>query len=168
MIGKISRQQILAYLAELGQVVCHDETNQETSQARNFLRNQCLPEVRKQLGGAVDGSILRLAQQAQAVDALLLGLCQDCDAAVVSTDPNCLRLDRRELVDRDPLLIARWLIEQWDRQRWPRKDMTQTRWQSICEQLTDLKIEQGVWVLPGAIEFRVDEWRAEFRAQDLE
>ena len=68
---QISKQDLLAYLAERGQDFCVDRTNGDTSLLRNWLRLELLPKIRERVDARLSE---RLAQQAEIMrdeDALL-------------------------------------------------------------------------------------------------
>lgn len=58
------RGQVEQFVQERGLSVCHDETNTDVGFARNFIRHELLPLLRKRLNARADEALLRLAESA--------------------------------------------------------------------------------------------------------
>jgi tRNA(Ile)-lysidine synthase len=61
---KISRREVIEYLAALGQDYRTDSSNAETHWTRNRLRNELLPMLRERFNASVDEALINLAAQA--------------------------------------------------------------------------------------------------------
>lgn len=70
------KSDITDYVRKIGAEFCKDETNDDVSYTRNFIRKEVLPLVTSRFAGACD-AIERLSLSAKADDAYLYGLAND-------------------------------------------------------------------------------------------
>jgi tRNA(Ile)-lysidine synthase len=61
---RLRRSDILAYLAVRKLEFCTDQSNSEVDYARNYIRNNLLPEIRENLNPSVESALLNLAATA--------------------------------------------------------------------------------------------------------
>ena len=80
-----SVEEITQYLRDIGQDYCTDETNQENIYTRNYLRNQLIPEMERELNPNVQDSLCELAEDAAEWSAYLNAQCDEAQKRVVKT-----------------------------------------------------------------------------------
>jgi tRNA(Ile)-lysidine synthase len=68
---RVTRSQVLAYMAAIGQPFRTDESNASDAHTRNRLRNDLLPAARLLVNPRVDEALVRLGNQATAATAVL-------------------------------------------------------------------------------------------------
>lgn len=128
---EISRIEVQAYLAALGQPSRSDSTNLDRRHSRNWMRHELLPLLRTRFP-AVDQSISRVAQlaaeQQRLVDSLAAALL---DRAQPRESPEGVELNIASWTDEAPTLIQAALKLQWERRHWPRQEMGFTQWRRL-------------------------------------
>lgn len=130
----IRRSLIEAYLAEIGQDFRTDATNADTEYTRNWLRHNLLPQLRQQFGDRVDGSLLRLVEQAAEMELTFAELAERLlNQAVLDIQPNSVRLNTRLLTDQPVHLVREVFCVIWRRQGWPRQGMGYSEWNRLAE-----------------------------------
>lgn len=72
----VKKRDIADYILKIGAEFCKDETNEDVTYTRNFIRKEVLPLVTARFAGAYD-AIERLSLSAKADDAYLYGLAKD-------------------------------------------------------------------------------------------
>ena len=128
------RAQLRAYLADLGQPFCRDDSNDDLTRTRNHLRHRLLPELERCYNPQVVPALLRLADMAKetaewlaAESAELLDECleqRQSGRAVLRCPP---------LQGRPPLLVRQLLLLLWHQQAWPQQAMSNSRWRELAE-----------------------------------
>ncbi len=111
------REEIEAYLQDLGQTWCTDRTNLSDAYTRNLLRHQVLPVLQGEVNSAAFRHIAEAALEAQRTEAFLRDMAGSCMQTTVYLTEDPLRsihiqVDRLE--ETDPLLqeyILRMAIE---------------------------------------------------------
>ncbi len=124
----VTRSEVVAYLASLGQSYREDTSNADPRFTRNRLRHELLPLL-KTFNPDVVPALGRLA--GQAADAtrfiegeaikLLVSAERERAGAIVVLDPN-------RFADADPFLTTEVLRTVWEREKWPLGPMTQQHW----------------------------------------
>jgi tRNA(Ile)-lysidine synthase len=149
MLG-VWREEVLDYLAALGQPAQHDPTNAESKQTRNRIRNQLLPLLRRDYNPDVGPSLLRLAAMAGDLDHLVQqAVEQAMQQAVQFVDGDTVAICTSPIASAAPFVVRQLLIAVWHRQGWPERDMDHAQW-TILEQM----ITQGqpnARSLPGGV-----------------
>ena len=105
---QISKQDLLAYLAERGQDFCVDRTNRDPSLLRNWLRLELLPKIRERVDDRLSD---RLSQQAEIMrdeDALLDQLARTKLKDISGVEG----LNRKGLL-AEPVAMQRRLLRLW-------------------------------------------------------
>jgi tRNA(Ile)-lysidine synthase len=136
---ELERQDVLEYLATIGQEHRTDTTNQDTRWTRNRLRHELLPQLREQYNPQVYAAVLRLASQAgeaqQVIARLAATLAERCvDAKLPRIQVDC------EVLEGQPVIVVREVLKfAWRQAGWPEQSMGFEEWQ----QLAVLATEQG-------------------------
>ena len=132
MLG-VHRDELLAYLAELGQPYRNDPSNADRRFTRNRIRHALLPRLREQFNPEVVDALLRLgslAGEAQAViDAQVETLVERC---LVTDGPDLVVLQLGALTGRPPYVVRELLAYVWRRRHWPMQSMGATQWGELA------------------------------------
>ena len=141
----IRRCEVISYLAEIEQDYCVDPTNASSDFARNRIRHELLPLVRREFNRDIDGALCRLSHLAgdaqRVIEKLADELLDRCasqdkklDAVVVNTKP---------LVEVDRHLIRELFIALWRREQWPLQDMGFNEWEMLATIATGESARSG-------------------------
>ncbi len=130
---EVTRAEVLAYLAALGQPYRVDATNAETTLTRNWLRHELLPRVRERYPRA-DEALARLARQAGEWELFLADEVGKLKARVVlRRTTEWVELSTADWEASSPVLLRALLVEVWTEQGWPRGEMSYDRWQELVD-----------------------------------
>lgn len=147
------RETLLSYLAELKQDYRSDSTNKDTSFTRNRIRHEILPELRSQLNPQLDTALLKLAEQSaeaqEAIDAIAAAKLKD--SQVITSTHSSLRLNVTLLRKQPRAIVVAAIMQLWERQRWPRKRMSQEHWRKLADLILGENHRGGV-SCPGPIQ----------------
>lgn len=150
---RVTREQILAYLDELGQPARFDETNQDVRYTRNRIRHDLLPLLARDYNPRVVETLTRLADQAseaaeeetQAAAVLLAEAERPRAGSMVVLDADVLRRASRRLARAALRLV-------WRREGWSLARMGFAEF----ERLADLiHADAGAYDLPGGVHARL-------------
>ena len=153
-----SRAEIEAFLESRGMVWREDETNEDTSYTRNYLRREILPGLKKQVNPSAAENLARFAAscaeterflEAQTEQALKRCLLHAPDSLTGKKDEGGIVLGLEALGKEDPLLQRRILYRCLAESAGRRKDLTAVHvdaMQELCGGETD-----GSLSLPGRV-----------------
>ena len=113
---EVSRGELRAWLASLGQPWMEDETNEDVSNPRNRVRHRVLPELDAAYGGSTRAAIARSADLAREDGQWLDELASARYGALVTTGQDCLQLDVAAL-EAEPAALQRRVLWQAMRAR---------------------------------------------------
>ncbi|MGL4553653.1 MAG: tRNA lysidine(34) synthetase TilS, partial [Gemmataceae bacterium] len=128
----VSRSDVLAYLAEVGQSARHDATNDDTSLTRNRIRHELLPLLARDYNPRVEGVLAGLAAQAEEAFADVAGR-----AAVLlgraerPRDGATVVLDAAALGGASGRVLRGALRRVWRREGWPMGEMGAGHWRGV-------------------------------------
>jgi len=129
---KVGRHEILDYLLELNQDFREDPTNRETIYTRNRLRHELLPLL-GELNPHFGDHLQELTAQAAEAFEFHAGLVNDAiEKAVISREPEQVRLLIADVVSLPAFLRRDLLVELWSRQHWPRQKMGSREWRKLA------------------------------------
>jgi len=121
----VPREATRAFLVALGQDWREDASNADLSRARNFLRHELLPRCASGPYPGATKAILRLGSQAATAAAALASAADHLlDRSAEPRADGSLVLRIRELVGLHPHLLGELFVAIWQRQGWPRQEMT--------------------------------------------
>jgi tRNA(Ile)-lysidine synthase len=106
---EVSRDELRAWLASLGQPWVEDESNADVSNPRNRVRHRVLPELDAAYGGSTRAAIARSAELAREDGQLLDELATGRYRELVTAGHDCLQLDAVALLTEPPALQRRVL-----------------------------------------------------------
>lgn len=158
------REQIEAYLEELGQVFRVDSSNADVKYQRNYLRKALLPELRERFGDSLDQRLLTFSELAEeSVDALRelsadylrrIKLMQDEMAASSGLTglgvSNELWLPTLEKLPCPWPVVHQGLVRVWQERGWPLQAMSRGHWEKLRELLNG-QLDDGYANLPGGL-----------------
>lgn len=149
-LRSFARRQTVEFVTECGIRPREDSTNLETAWTRNWIRLELLPMIRARVNPRVDEAILRLADQAAAVDDWLAELAGEVLAAALIERTPAEVLLSTEAIESVPRVVQREVFRRiWVVQSWPRQQLGHAE----LERLADLAGGKGpsAWDLPGGI-----------------
>jgi tRNA(Ile)-lysidine synthase len=146
---RIHRTHIEDWLGQIGQDYLTDITNADTVRTRSRIRHSVLPALERELGPQVRESLLRVANQADelqaAIEELSQGLLNRC---VDDETTDLVRLSAEVLAGEPRHLVREVFVSLWKRKNWPRRAVDFDDW----DRLARLVKEGGTSTLPGNIE----------------
>lgn len=146
----VERDDVLTYLAKLGQDFRVDTTNTDVRHTRNRLRHELLPLLRDRFNPDVYQSLLRLATQAEETQQLLSSLASDLTEKSVHHSAQGCEIDCAPLAAQPPLLVRELCKTSWTSAGWPLQDMGFNQWHQLAE-LIQSDASAGSINLPAAI-----------------
>ena len=145
---EVTREEISAYLASLGQDHRTDQSNQERGATRNRLRLDLLPQLRAEYNPQMDRALTRLARQVAEVHAALVHVAEQL-WATSRESPNsaaCV-LAWQKLANSPQHVLREMFVLIWQHHGWPRQAMGFDHW----NRLADLVHRGGRLDLPGGV-----------------
>jgi tRNA(Ile)-lysidine synthase len=146
----VQHDDVLAYLARLGQDFCVDATNTDVRHTRNRLRHELLPLLRGRFNPDVHQALLRLATQAEETQQLLSTLTGDLAQKSVRHSAQAFEIDCAPLATQPPLLVRELCKTSWTSAGWPLQDMGFNQWQQLAE-LVQSDASDGPINLPAGV-----------------
>lgn len=140
----LGRQDVLHYLAAIGQDFRIDATNDDLRFTRNRLRHELLPAIRRHINNHFDAAILRLAAHAAESQQLLedsaAQLVSDCVALEFDEDKvtegsrrvSTIRINCQDLGTLPNLLVREVCKTAWKEAGWPLQAMGFDEWQQLA------------------------------------
>jgi tRNA(Ile)-lysidine synthase len=130
----LPREDVRAFLAAEAEAWREDESNADVRHARNFLRHEVLARCVAGPYPAAEAAVVRLGGQVGRLAVALRSAAnhlleiharRHADGTVV------LRTDG--LVGLDPHLLAELFVALWEREGWPRRDMTARHYERLVD-----------------------------------
>ena len=144
----LSRQDVIAYLREIDQPWREDATNRDPRFTRNRIRHELFSLLRS-FNPAIDEVLSRTAAQA---NEMYVGIEQLAGTLLRSAErPRAgavVVLDRTDLAAVVPHVLRELLHLIWQREGWPRGDMTLDHWSRAADVVRG---EAPAWDLPDGI-----------------
>jgi tRNA(Ile)-lysidine synthase len=129
---ELKRQDVLDYLAAIGQEYRTDMTNQDTRWTRNRLRHELLPHLRDRYNPQVDAAVMRLASQAGEVQQVVAGLAARLAERCVDAKLPRIQVDC-EVLEGQPVIVVREVFKfAWRQAGWPEQSMGFEEWQQLA------------------------------------
>lgn len=126
---EVSRLDVRAFLAELGQPYRDDPTNADLSRTRARIRHDLLPRLADDYNPNVAEALVRLGMLAASSNRGARRRLRDLEASVtLPADHDEIRLDRETLAQLPRYLRTEFLRLAWRRAEWPERHMSAERW----------------------------------------
>ena len=117
----VSRQEVRAYLSNLGQVWREDASNLDLARTRARIRHDLLPKLADDYNPAVADALIRLSQVAAEASIMVdRRAWRDLRRLTVSRNESSLTLDRAGLARLDSSRRVALVRHAWQRLGWPR------------------------------------------------
>lgn len=130
----VSRGSVRAGLAAAGEPWCEDETNADVRYARNFLRREIFPRIQAGPFPAATESLVRLGSQAARTAAALASAAGHLLEAHSQRHADGRIIVRTAALGHlDAHLIAEMFVALWNREGWPRRDMTARHYEELAQ-----------------------------------
>jgi tRNA(Ile)-lysidine synthase len=137
----VRRCEVVAYLQDIEQEFCVDPSNASAEFTRNRLRQELLPQLRREFNPDIDGAIGRLAQLAgdaqRVIEKLaeeLLDRCVSCAGSTTNND-GCI-VNTPPLATADRHLVREMFVMLWRRLDWPSQSMGFAEWDLLAAMAT--------------------------------
>jgi tRNA(Ile)-lysidine synthase len=145
------REEVLQYLAAIGQDFRHDSTNSDCRFTRNRIRRELLPSLREQYNTNVDEALANLAQQADEAQRVISELVQELVEQCVRVRPQPqngslsqaspveslsaaeVRIDCGPLRGKPKVIVCEVCRAAWSSAGWPLQSMGFVRWQQLAD-----------------------------------
>lgn len=129
----VRRQQVCAYLRQLGQEFREDSSNRDPRFTRNRIRNVLLPLL-ESFNPRVVEALHRLGEQVAEAEALLEKLGQELLARAEKPRAGAkVILEAAVLEAAEPFVQRRALRSLWRREGWPLAEMDYDAWRRVAE-----------------------------------
>ncbi len=143
------RAEIIELLNEWEQPFCLDDSNNDNSYTRNFLRNEIIPKLADRFGKQFDNSILKLSRQASDQVELLDQLTDQLVRNFEIDSERTVSIDRAKVRELHPLLIRHALNRIWGIAQFPQQGMNREKWMLLSSLITST--EPRSLQLPGNV-----------------
>ncbi len=149
----VRREELRAYLVEIGQTWREDATNAMLDWTRNRIRGELLPRLAREYNPEVVEAILRLSRLAGEAQTIINdaagGLLDRC---LLAAAPGEVVLDTAPLHGQSLYLISECLIALWRQQDWPRQSYGLEEWRQLAAVAVEVSPATVKPItLPGAI-----------------
>ncbi|MBN1396146.1 MAG: tRNA lysidine(34) synthetase TilS [Pirellulales bacterium] len=129
----IRREELLAYLRDLGQTYRVDASNADRRFTRNRIRLELLPRLRRRFNPEIDAALLRLGAIAGRSQAVIDRLVEErFEQCVVIENKDAVAVDLGVLVDWPPHLVRELFMAVWRRRQWPLQPMGMAQWEELA------------------------------------
>jgi tRNA(Ile)-lysidine synthase len=149
-----TRAELEDWLRSQGRTWRTDPTNAEPRFTRNRIRNNLLPQLRREFNPQVDAALQRLAEQAGEIN---LWLTEQADRALaqalLEATPSLVRLSVAPLSSWPAVVVREAFVRLWHQQGWREQGLTSDHWNRLarCAQSTQTTDR---WQLPHGIDVR--------------
>lgn len=136
---RIERDQLIEALHQANQPYLTDQTNTDSSFTRNRIRHDILPFLKKNLNPQIDQALIRLSQQARAAQSAIEQIAARLleESTVAASDNSLVRLDTEPFREQPRAVVIAAMILLWEKQNWPRKNMSQYHWDQLFSIIDD-------------------------------
>lgn len=130
----VSREQVLAYLAKLGQAYRHDSSNESTTFTRNRIRHELIPLLERDYNPRCREALCRLAELAREVNELIDIRVQSLlERCVLRATPATAVVACDALAKEPPYIVRESFVRLWNQRGWPVGAMTRDKWDQLYE-----------------------------------
>jgi tRNA(Ile)-lysidine synthase len=149
----VGRSDVREFLAAEAEAWREDESNADVRFARNFLRHEILARCAAGPYPAATAALVRLGRQAGQLAAALRSAAEHLlDTYARRRADGTIDLRTAPLAALDPYLLAEMFAVLWEREGWPRRDMTAVHYERLAAlvRATDA-VTGGITDYPGGV-----------------
>ena len=148
----VTREEVVAYLAALGQATRHDASNDDDTLTRNRIRHELLPLLQRDYNPRIAEALARLAVQADEISAAEEALAATLLLAAEMPRAGTMVVLSLDILRNAPRRVIRGAFRLlWEREGWPRDAMGFAEY----ERLADLvESDGGAHDMPGGVHVR--------------
>ena len=149
----VPRADVREFLAAAAEAWREDESNADVRFARNFLRHEILARCTAGPYPGATAALVRLGRQAGQLAAALRSAADSLlDAHARRRADGAIEVRTNGLAGLDPYLLAETFAALWERQDWPRRDMTAAHYERLAALVgtTDAAAD-GITDYPGGV-----------------
>lgn len=133
---EVTRAEVLAYLARLGQSYREDVSNRDPRFTRARLRHELLPLLREQYNARVDEALLRLGRLSGEMQQVVASLVKDLRLRAVRDDAvGEVHVETGLVRDAPAYVLRELLIAIWKSHDWPLQSMSFEKWEELADML---------------------------------
>jgi tRNA(Ile)-lysidine synthase len=148
----VTREEVVAYLAELGQAARHDASNDDDTLTRNRIRHQLLPLLQRDYNPRIAEALARLAAQAEEVSAAEEALAADLLREAELPRAGMMVVLSIDALRRSPRRVVRGAFRLlWNREGWPRDGMGFVEYERLADLMWS---DGGAHDMPGGVHVR--------------
>lgn len=149
----VGRSDVREFLRAEAEDWREDESNADVRFARNFLRHEVLARCALGPYPAATPALSRLGRQAGQLAAALRSAADHLlDAHVRRRVDGTIELQTRPLAGLDPYLLAELFAALWEREGWPRRDMTAAHFERLATLVRAAdRMAAGITDYPGGV-----------------
>jgi tRNA(Ile)-lysidine synthase len=148
----VTREEVVAYLASLGQATRHDASNDDDTLTRNRIRHDLLPLLRRDYNPRIDEALARLAAQAEEVSAAEAESAADLLREAELPRAGAMVVLSVEALRRAPGRVIRGAFRLlWGREGWPRGGMGFVEYERLADLVAS---DGGAHDMPGGVHVR--------------
>jgi tRNA(Ile)-lysidine synthase len=130
----IRREEIRAYLHEIGQPWREDSSNARLDATRNWLRHELLPGVERHVSPTAPAAILRLGQLAAESQAIVEQLAAAlAERSLATSDARTLVCQCDLLVGQSRYVVREMFVRAWRERGWPEQSMGFVEWDALAD-----------------------------------
>jgi tRNA(Ile)-lysidine synthase len=149
---EVTRDEVEAWLTSQGQTWRVDSTNVDLRHARNRIRHELLPLLRREFNPRVDAALRRLAAQCGDAESDAGVLARwFLDQSLLDCQTNSARLDCAQLGSLPENTLREVAFQLWRRQGWPEQGMSYQHWRRLARLIADGSPASSL-SLPGGIQ----------------
>ncbi len=146
------REEIEAYLKDIGQSFQTDVSNEDATFTRNRIRRELLPLLQREFNPGTTEALLRLSHVANEYREFMDEILMEKTDGWTLSDRECeVTLNEAALRAASPLLVREFLVTMWGKKGWPQQAMGYATWQGLCR---FIESNEPAYSLPGKLECR--------------
>jgi len=141
---RVPREDVRAFLAAAAEAWREDESNADVRFARNFIRHEILSRCAAGPYPAAPAALVRLGRQAGRLAAALRSAAEHLlEAHARRRADGAIEVRGGPLAGLDPHLVAEMFAVLWEREGWPRRDMTAAHYERLAGLLHPTEDDAG-------------------------
>ena len=163
----VGRNDVREFLVAVAEAWREDASNADVRFARNFLRHEILARCTAGPYPGASAALVRLGRHAGRLAAALRSAAEALlDAHARHRADGAVELRTSGLFRLDPYLLAEMFAALWEREAWPRRDMTAAHYERLAALVgTTAALATGITDYPGGVRVTATAGRLELQPQ---